>query len=72
MDAFRETKRTACLKLQNVSGVRGLTRSIFIEAVAELKQSRRFYKAIPGTSPPGTMERRIHPASGQTVCGAAG
>jgi hypothetical protein len=31
MDAFRETKRTACLKLQNVSGVRGLTRSIFIK-----------------------------------------
>jgi hypothetical protein len=33
MDAFLETNRTACLKLQNVSGVRGLTRSIFISTV---------------------------------------
>ena len=32
-DALRETKRTACLKLQNVSGVCGLTRSIFISTV---------------------------------------
>jgi hypothetical protein len=32
MAAFRETKRRACLKLQKVSGVFGLTRSIFIDS----------------------------------------
>jgi hypothetical protein len=30
MDALRETNRMACLKLQKVSGVRGLMRRIFM------------------------------------------